>query len=80
VISDVYGVLICVIGVVGIGWILWVMRHGDRERHDEDAARAFFDEHGRWPDETAEEAERRMRAARADVDVTVSRPSRDGSV
>jgi hypothetical protein len=24
---------------------------GDRERDDEDAARAYFDEHGRWPDE-----------------------------
>jgi hypothetical protein len=24
---------------------------GDRERDDEEAARAYFDEHGRWPDE-----------------------------
>lgn len=24
---------------------------GDRERDDEEAARAFFDEHGCWPDE-----------------------------
>jgi hypothetical protein len=24
---------------------------GDRERDDEDAARAYFDEHGHWPDE-----------------------------
>lgn len=24
---------------------------GDRERDREDAARAYFDEHGRWPDE-----------------------------
>jgi hypothetical protein len=24
---------------------------GDRERDDEDRARAYFDEHGRWPDE-----------------------------
>ncbi len=28
-----------------------VIRTGHRERHEEDAARAFFDEHGRWPDE-----------------------------
>jgi hypothetical protein len=24
---------------------------GDRERDDEDRARAYFDEHGHWPDE-----------------------------
>ncbi|HWI08127.1 MAG TPA: hypothetical protein VNT54_11490 [Solirubrobacteraceae bacterium] len=24
---------------------------GDRERDDEEAARVYFDEHGRWPDE-----------------------------
>ena len=24
---------------------------GDRDRDREDAARAFYDEHGRWPDE-----------------------------
>ena len=24
---------------------------GDSERDDEDAARAYFDEHGHWPDE-----------------------------
>jgi hypothetical protein len=24
---------------------------GDRERQEEEAARAYFDEHGRWPDE-----------------------------
>lgn len=26
---------------------------GDRDRDDEDAARAYFDEHGFWPDEAA---------------------------
>lgn len=25
--------------------------HGDRERDEEEAARAFFHEHGHWPDE-----------------------------
>jgi uncharacterized membrane protein YoaK (UPF0700 family) len=24
--------------------------HGDKERDKEDEARAYFDEHGRWPD------------------------------
>jgi hypothetical protein len=44
-----------VIGVIGgllmIAVILWflVTGHGDRDR--EEAARQFYDEHGRWPDE-----------------------------
>ena len=43
---------------VGAGlavWLLnWLFRlgaEGDRERDDEDAAREYFAEHGRWPDE-----------------------------
>lgn len=35
---------------------------GDLERDDEEAARVFYDEHGRWPDEEAD-AERRPPAA-----------------
>ncbi len=31
---------------------------GDRDRGEEDAARAFFDRHGRWPDDEGD-AERR---------------------
>ena len=34
-----------------IGWFVKVMLTGDDERHEEEAARAFFDEHGHWPDE-----------------------------
>ena len=34
-----------------VGWFAWVMLQGDDERVEEDAARDFFDEHGRWPDE-----------------------------
>ena len=33
---------------------------GDRDRDREDAARRFFDEHGRWPDEP-ESVDRRRR-------------------
>ena len=36
-------------------WLLNVLHRvgvrGDRERDRETAARAYFDEHGRWPDE-----------------------------
>ena len=45
-------------GIVGAGlsWFLfgWLFRQGvagERDRDREDAARDFFDRHGRWPDE-----------------------------
>ena len=81
--ADAYGIFICVAGVVGIIWILYVMRHGDQDRHDEDAARAFFDEHGHWPDETPEQAqaERARLAATSGTGVApVSQASSDGLV
>jgi hypothetical protein len=81
--ANAYGIFICVAGVAGIIWILYVMRHGDKDRHAEDAARTFFDEHGHWPDETLEDAlaERARIAASAGTSVApVSRPSSDGSV
>jgi hypothetical protein len=81
--QTVYAIVTCVLAVLGIGWILWLMRHGDTDRHDEDRARRFFDEHGHWPDETREQAD----AERASIAATsgapappVSRPSPDGSV
>jgi hypothetical protein len=44
--------------VVGAGAAIWLLNllfrigaSGDRERDEEDRARAFFDRHGRWPDE-----------------------------
>jgi hypothetical protein len=80
--ANAYAIFICVAAVVGIFWILWVMRHGDQERHDEDDARTFFDEHGHWPDETLEEAlaERERIAASAGAPAPVSRASSDGLV
>ena len=36
--------------------LVLVMRTGYPEREEEDAARAFFDEHGHWPDEPPEAA------------------------
>jgi hypothetical protein len=68
--AEAYGIFICVAGVVGIAWILWVMRHGDEDRHEEDRARRFFDEHGHWPDETPEQAE----AQRASIAATAGAP------
>ena len=44
-------------GVVGAGLAIWMVNilfrigaSGDRERDQEEAARRYFDEHGRWPE------------------------------
>jgi hypothetical protein len=46
------------VAMFAAGSSLWLMNFlwrvgivGDRDRDEEDAARAYFDEHGRWPDE-----------------------------
>ena len=39
--------------VGGILFLIWIALKGNPERDEEEAARAFFDEHGRWPDEPA---------------------------
>jgi hypothetical protein len=52
--------------MISAGLSVWLLNllyrigvRGDRERDEEDRARAYFAEHGRWPDEeeTAERAE-----------------------
>ncbi|HET6508458.1 MAG TPA: hypothetical protein VFG42_16810 [Baekduia sp.] len=82
--ANAYGIFICVAGVAGMIWILYVMRDGDKDRHDEDDARSFFDEHGHWPDQTPEEAEaERVRLAAASAaagSAPVSHASPDGLV
>jgi hypothetical protein len=46
-----------IIGVAGgillIVVILWSLATGRGDRDREEAARRYFDEHGRWPDEPA---------------------------
>jgi hypothetical protein len=44
--------------LIAAGLSVWLLNllyrvgvKGDRERDDEDRARAYFDEHGHWPDE-----------------------------
>jgi len=78
--ANVYGIFVVAVGVVGIGWILWTMRDGDKARLHEDDARAFFDEHGHWPDETPEEAEAERRRSAAAAAPPVSQASSDGLV
>jgi len=50
-----------------VGWFVKTILAKDRdaERFEEDDARAFFDEHGHWPDETPADAEARARRAEA---------------
>ncbi len=42
-----------------IGWLGWFVLKPNTDRADEDVARAFYDEHGHWPDEDPAEAHRR---------------------
>ena len=38
-------------GCAVIGGLIWIARNGHAERDEEEAARAYFDAHGHWPDE-----------------------------
>lgn len=58
--STAFSIVILVIGAVGVFFILRALRGFD-PRRGEDEARAFFDEHGHWPDQTPEEAEAERR-------------------
>jgi uncharacterized membrane protein YccC len=46
-VASVFGT---VVGVAGLVWLLRIARHGHQDREAEDAARAHFDRHGRWPE------------------------------
>jgi len=76
-VSDVFAYFILAIGVVGFYFIFKLVRSFD-PRSSEDQARLFYDEHGRWPDQTPEEAEaERRELARA---YTLSQPDEEGRV
>jgi hypothetical protein len=49
--SLVWGVIGLLGSALAVGALLWVAAKGHSERHDEDAARAYFDAHGHWPDD-----------------------------
>jgi hypothetical protein len=76
-VSDAFAILILIVGVVGFFYIFRALREHD-PRRAEDEARAFFDEHGHWPDQTPEEAEaERRELARV---YTVAEPDEHGDV
>ncbi|MDX6657937.1 MAG: hypothetical protein QOH62_2730 [Solirubrobacteraceae bacterium] len=58
--SDAFSIATLIFGAVGVYFILRAMRGFD-PRRGEDEARAFYDEHGHWPDQTLEEAEAERR-------------------
>jgi hypothetical protein len=76
-VSDAFAYLILAIGIVGFYYIFRLLRTFD-PRRSEDEARAFFDEHGHWPDQTPEEAEEERRQL-ASV-YRLSEPDKDGRV
>ncbi len=66
--------------ILSIVVFVLIIRTGHGERHDEDDDRAYFDEHGHWPDETPADVERRHAAALAQADALAARPARDPGV
>ena len=78
---DAASIITLAAGLLGLGVILWAVKTGEADRDSEDEARAFLEEHGHWPDETAEQvaAEReRLRAAAAPT--PVAEPDEQGRV
>jgi hypothetical protein len=73
-------------GIIGAGLSIWLLNLlyrmgaiGDRERDQEEAARAFFDAHGYWPDERPPSRERPVPAphkTRPPHEQHVARPPR----
>ncbi len=55
---DVFWSALAVVGsLAAVGWLIWIGATGDSARDEEEAAREFFDRHGRWPDESAPSGE-----------------------
>ena len=48
-----WDILSVVLAFLAIVWLVRMVASGNARRHEEDDARAFFDRHGRWPDEDA---------------------------
>jgi hypothetical protein len=43
------GIVSAGLAIYFVNWLFRIGVHGDREREDEEAAREYFDRHGRWP-------------------------------
>jgi len=71
---DAYSIATMVLAVAAILGLVYVQFRGHDGHEAEDDQRAFFDEHGRWPDEP-ESAARRRPGGYADVDSLPGRES-----
>ncbi|MGH2944816.1 MAG: hypothetical protein ACRDPC_00815 [Solirubrobacteraceae bacterium] len=49
---EIWSVIAVLGGVAMVAVILWALASGRGDRDKEEAARRYFDEHGRWPDES----------------------------
>jgi hypothetical protein len=50
-VGDVFNIIAIVLAAIAVLALVVIVRRPDRQREQEDAARAYFDAHGRWPDE-----------------------------
>lgn len=70
---DVYSLVTFALAIGAIAALAYVQFRGHGGHEEEDDQRAFFDEHGRWPDEP-ESAARKRSGGYGDVD---HRPGHD---
>jgi hypothetical protein len=49
--DEIWAVISVIGAIFGIGLIIYLQAQGPRGHEREDAARAYFDRTGRWPDE-----------------------------
>ena len=48
---EIFDIVSVVAAFAAVGWLIKTIFTGNDERAEEEQARAFFDEHGHWPDE-----------------------------
>ena len=56
---DIYSIVTLIFAILSIVALAYVQFRGHRGHYAEDDERAFFDEHGRWPDEPESAARKR---------------------
>lgn len=67
--GEIANYIAAALGLVAFGYLIHLAARPDQERYDEDDARTFFDEHGRWPDEPESAAVPSSNGSYSDVDL-----------